>query len=381
VKNGVIRDMDAMKELWDYVLCQRLPRLLGSSAGVVAGAAVGLGGAGTKDTADTVDGGLAWLDDRSLFLTESPNLSMKQRCEVMELFFEEYRFEAIQSAPQSVLSLFANGAESGVVVECGEGVTHCAPVFDGVVLSAAQRRVDLGGRAVTDYLAQLLCEHQRGANERASANRGSSARSFGQTAWSSAAGVGRGNEGDDYIFRQLKERYCYVAVNQHVDRRLARDTNALQRTCVLPDGMRLQLGVERFAASEVLFDPSLMDVESAGISTVLWECTEAADVDVRWALYENIVLSGGSTLLPGFGARLATDMRSSYLTEKLKGDASRMARCPIQVKEPPRREYMTFMGAALVAELSVDQPGMWMSRQEFNEGGTSAIVARYSTAA
>ncbi|KPI89168.1 putative actin-related protein 2 [Leptomonas seymouri] len=371
IKNGVIQNMDAMRELWDYMLCQRLPQMVGTSAGSVSA----IPRTKREDASAGLNSGLEWLEDRLLLLTQPPNLSAKQRGDIMEVFFEEYHFKAIQATPQGILALFANGAEHGVVVECGEGLTHCTPIFDGIVLTTAQRRLDLGGRDVTNRVKRLLCGHQGGLR------RGAASKNDLLMSSAHAAPHPAVLGGVDDAFRQLKERHCYVSVDPRLDQHLARATNALQRTCVLPDGAICRLGAERFTAPEVLFDPSLMDVDSPGISAVLWESIEAADVDVRKVLYESIVLSGGSTLFPGFGARLTRDMKELYLTEKLKGDMNRMARCPIQVNEPPRRQYMAYMGGALVAELSADQPEMWTSLERYQEDGVSAVVARYQRTA
>jgi len=54
------------------------------------------------------------------------------------------------------LSLFATGKTTGVVLDSGDGVSHCVPVFDGFSLQHASTRVDLAGRDVTDYLTLLL---------------------------------------------------------------------------------------------------------------------------------------------------------------------------------------------------------------------------------
>lgn len=360
IRNGVIQDMAAMQDLWDYVLCRRLPSLL-SGAAQHSERHYNHDGEDENEKED----GSAWLVNRPLLLTEPPNISLKQRCDQVEVFFETYRLGALQSAPQGVLSLFANGTESGVVVECGEGLSHCTPVFDGCVLTTAQRRLDFGGEVVTQYLSQLLRE-SHGAD------------GFVHASASRAAPVATAHDaaGMDVV-RRLKERYCYVAAEHHVDARLARETSALCRTCTLPDGALCRLNTERFTAPEVLFSPAVMHIESPGISAVLWDCIEAAEVDVRRALYENIILSGGTTLLAGFGARLATDMKAAYLREKLKGDLSRMARCPIAVKEPPRRQYMAYVGGALMAELTAGQTEAWLSRGEYEEGGVGAVVARY----
>lgn len=355
MRNGVIHNMDAMQEIWDYALCERLPGLAGPSGG------------GTARW--RYEDGLAWLQDRPLQLSEPPNMSLRQRCDLLELFFEKYGLSAIQTVQQGILSLFANGTERGVVVECGEGLSHCTPVFDGFVLVAAQRLVDVAGRAVTERLGQVLGDQQphRRYQRRLPTGSGRGAPSYAPWLLN-----------DINTLRQIKERCCYVASRKNgLEDRLTRETSALHCNWVLPDGTSCRLGPERFAAPEVLFNPQEIDHECDGIATALWKSIEATDIDVRAALYENIIISGGSTLLPGFGARLQREMKSFYLTEKLNGDLARMARCPIRVKEPQRRQHMVYMGGAILAELSQDQPERWLLRSAYEEGGTSAIIARH----
>lgn len=355
MRNGVIHNMDAMQEIWDYALCERLPALVETSGG------------GTARW--RYEDGLEWLQERPLLLSEPPNMSLRQRCDLLELFFEKYGLSAIQTVQQGILSLFANGTERGVVVECGEGLSHCTPVFDGFVLATAQRVVGVAGRAVTERLGQVLRHQQPHRRYQRRVPTGSGTSAMSHASWLFH---------DMNTLQQIKERYCFVARQKNgLEDRLTRETSALHRDCVLPDGTSCRLGPERFAAPEVLFNTQEIGHESDGITTALWKSIEAADIDVRAALYENIILSGGSTLLPGFGERLQQEMKSFYLTEKLNGDPARMAWCPIRVKEPQRRQHMVYMGGALLAELSQDQPERWLSRSAYGEGGTSAIIARY----
>jgi actin-related protein 6 len=50
----------------------------------------------------------------------------------------------------------ANEALCGLVVDCGFSFTHVVPIFDGVVLQKGVRRIDLGGKALTNYLKELV---------------------------------------------------------------------------------------------------------------------------------------------------------------------------------------------------------------------------------
>ena len=43
-------------------------------------------------------------------------------------------------------------------------------------------------------------------------------------------------------------------------------------------------------------------------------------MDVRKILYNNILISGGSSMFPGYSTRLENDIRSIYTKEVLKGN-------------------------------------------------------------
>jgi len=198
--------------------------------------------------------------------------------------FETYGFNAAYVAIQAILTLYAQGLQSGVVVDSGDGVTHIVPVYEGFSLPFNMRRIDVAGRDVTRYLIKLLL--LRGYSFNSSA--------------------------DEEVVQKIKEQLCYVARDLDIEKQLADETTVLVQKYTLPDGRVIKVGRERYLASECLFSPDLIGLECKGMSGALFDSIESCDVNIRTALRSHIVLSGGSTMYPGLPSRLEKDMNNFY---------------------------------------------------------------------
>lgn len=63
---------------------------------------------------------------------------------------------ALYTSVQAVLSLYASGKTTGLVLDSGDGVSHAVPVFQGFAIPNSIRRIDVAGRDVTEHFQQLL---------------------------------------------------------------------------------------------------------------------------------------------------------------------------------------------------------------------------------
>ena len=88
-------------------------------------------------------------------MTEAPLNPVINRERSGEVFFEGFNVPALYVALQAILSLFASGRTTGIVLDSGDGVTHTVPVYEGYALHHAINRMDLAGRDVTRWLQVL----------------------------------------------------------------------------------------------------------------------------------------------------------------------------------------------------------------------------------
>ena len=154
------------------------------------------------------------------------------------------------------------------------------------------------------------------------------------------------------------------------------ETTVLVETYTLPDGRTIKLSGERFEAPEVLFRPSLLGMDVSGIAEQVFKVINSAPMDDRKKLYKQIVLSGGTTMYPGFATRLERELEKLYDERILKGQVDKSAKTVICIEAPPRRKNMVFLGGAVYANLVKDTPAQWISRRDFQEHGIDRCVER-----
>eukprot|EP00761_Pharyngomonas_kirbyi_P003088 gb/GECH01003092.1/.p1 GENE.gb/GECH01003092.1/~~gb/GECH01003092.1/.p1 ORF type:complete len:378 (+),score=82.75 gb/GECH01003092.1/:1-1134(+) len=275
--------------------------------------------------------------DRNIMLTEPPLNPRRNRETMAGIMLEEFDAAGIWIGVQAVLSLYATGRTSGIVLDIGDGVSHTVPVYEGRPISHATERIDLAGRDLTHYLVELL--YQRGYPMESSA--------------------------ELEIVRDVKESLAYVAYDYESELdQVEEQGKDVGNSYALPDGSILTIDSERFRCVEPLFQPNILGRDIDGIDRLLYNSISNSPVDLRSTFYNSIVLSGGSTMISGMQARIKkeiTELSPEY--------------AKVKVVAPPARQFSVYIGASVLASLSSFED-MWVTKDEWLEEGYGAIIRK-----
>lgn len=266
-------------------------------------------------------------------------------------------------------------AEAILLIDSGHSHTTVTPILQGRPLHPAIRRLDVGGKLLTNHLTRLL-----------------SVRHFDM-------------RNDPYLVNEMKESACYVSLDfpgdlEHSwkgtrgERRPSylAGSAGIARDYVLPDSHTrfhgllreydptprkkgataaaaedvLTLRNERFAVPEVLFRPSDVGMRQPGLGDLVMQSLGVLPVGLWPAMLANVVCVGGNVLFENFVQRLQREV-----LERVPDV------CIVRVARPEEPVVSTWRGAARFAgHEHVER--VVVTRGEYEEFGAGWVARRFA---
>ncbi|KAJ6240793.1 actin [Anaeramoeba flamelloides] len=253
-----------------------------------------------------------------------------------QIMFETFDTPGMYLEQSSVLSLYATGKSTGIVLDLGETYSQAVPVYEDKSINKLTSQMKLGGKSITEFLIRILEEREHYFTSLA----------------------------EKEIVKDIKEKFCYVAYNFKKEmKKTPLDLSKSEKHYELPDGQVLKMGNESFRAPELLFTPSFFSyLTNKGIHELINETILKCDKDIQKILYQNIVISGGSSMFPGFVKRLKKEIKK-ITPRKRKVNIIHTAH---------ERVNLPWVGGSILASLSNFNEFL-ISNEDYQEIGPSIV--------
>lgn len=260
-------------------------------------------------------------EEAPVILSDPEWNSKESREKILELGFEKFKLPGMFLARSSVLSAFSVGKSTGLVIDVGSSKTSVVPIHDGYVLKKGVQFQGVGG----DFVSEQIIRHFEKAKVPIVPQYLVSSKSPVEPALSPVFeeySDRKSSTTESYHTMQLyktvddfKETICGVSEGPFNPNHLVKKAT---KNYEFPNGYNNAFRIERFRLVEGLFDPRYIirsseeDAANAQSHAPMIHMIRSAlnnvDIDLRSLLLSNIVLMGGSTLIPGFGDRIYNEL-------------------------------------------------------------------------
>uniref|UniRef100_A0A8C1NE28 Actin-like 6A n=2 Tax=Cyprinus carpio TaxID=7962 RepID=A0A8C1NE28_CYPCA len=299
-----------------------------------------------------------------------PRENMEVIEKLTELMFEHYNIPAFFLCKSAVLSAFANGRSTGLVLDSGSTHTTAIPVHDGYVLQQGIVKSPLAGDFMSMQCRELFQELGVEIVPPYVIASKDSVREGTPASWKKKEKLPQVSRSwHNYMCNTVIQDF-QASVLQVSDSSYDEQVAAQMPTVhyELPNGYNCDFGAERLKIPEGLFDPSnakgLSGNTMLGVSHVVTTSVGMCDIDIRPGLYGSVVVTGGNTLIQGF-----TDRLNRELSQKTPPS---MRLKLIANNTTVERRFSAWIGGSILASLGTFQQ-MWISKQEYEEGGKQCV--------
>jgi len=262
-----------------------------------------------------------------VLLCDAITNSKDGRERMTNILFEKFQLPNAYISAQPMLSMYGAGRTTGITIDVGEDFIHCVPIVEGYPVLYNAQKIPAGGKAITEAVQKAL--------------------------------AGMGTTVDEFTAREVKHANCYVAMD--FDAEVAKLGNAAKKEYVLPDGARVQLGVEQVQCAELMFQPEQAGINYRGMQHAIYKVVMGSDYDQRDELWKNLLLVGGGSLMRNLPERLERELAPLAPSDKR-----------VKLTSQVERPQCAWIGGSILASLTTFGQ-MWITKEEYDESGPSIV--------
>uniref|UniRef100_A0A8C5SJ63 Actin-related protein 10 n=1 Tax=Laticauda laticaudata TaxID=8630 RepID=A0A8C5SJ63_LATLA len=297
--------------------------------------------------------------DRRVVIVESVLCPSHFRETLTKVLFKYFEVPSVLFAPGHLMALLTLGINSAMVLDCGYTESLVLPIYEGIPVLSCWGALPLGGRAIHKELEYQLLEQ--------------STVDTGATKGQSLTSV-MGSIPED-IVEDIKVRTCFVSdLQRGLKIQAAKfDMDDSSEHPTPPPDVDYPLDGEKIlhingsirdSVVEVLF---VQDNEEKSVATLILDSLMECPIDTRKQLAENLIIIGGTAMLPGFLHRLMAEIR--YLVEKPKYKEI-LASKTFRVHVPPAKpNCVAWLGGAIFGALQDILGSRSVSKEYYNQTG------------
>ncbi|KAI5309008.1 hypothetical protein KEM55_004310, partial [Ascosphaera atra] len=387
-KDGIVEDWSMAQKIWEHAILSRLigtkaPKNLNSES------------IGEDDMdIDATNAGEKPLSEAPILMTECAWNPAKAREKTIELAMEDWSTPAFYLSKTGPLAAFAAGRSSALVVEVGASNVSVTPVYEGMTLKRGIQHSPFGGEYITSQIRALFRNNQPQPitvtphyliASKSPVDMGKPPNAeYRNLSSDQAPDASYRRFIEDQTILQFKESVVQtwpgptglltVGPSNIPTEELARRTPG--RVFEFPDGYNQIFGAERYRFVEPLFDARAAMADPDGVfpapesSQTIPELIKASiaavDAEVRPLLLQNVVISGATTMIPGFTERLNMELVNLFPSARVQIAAASNAM---------ERTCAPWIGGSIVASLPTFS-GSWVTKKEYEEHGPDIVEKR-----
>lgn len=380
-KEGIVEDWETATRLWEYAITSRLtsfkqadPRTNGLNDDL-------------KDLDVEMDGveeGEKPLEEHPLLMTETAWNTPKNREKAIEIAMESWGCPAFWLARNSVLAAFGAGKATALVIDVGASTASVLAIHDGLILKKSVQKSPLAGNWLSSQIRTLFEAPENNVeltphymiNGKTPVDAGAPAQATFRKFDKQPSASFRALE-EERVLTEFKESVVQVwtgpgrlySQTHNGATNFENSRGQPGRVFEMPDGSNRMWGPERFAVAEGMWEPSATDPtiqKSWAMAEMVKASVNAVDMDLRAQLLQNIVVTGGTTLLNGFVDRLNNELVAMYPSVRVKIQAAGLT---------AERRFGSWIGGSILGSLGTFHQ-MWISSKEYAEFGANVVEKR-----